>query len=87
MPCAGPDYSCNSLLSIRSPLGNVRVGAPVSGEPNPQRPSLIACAWIALREMIAHRRQRRTLGKLDERLLKDIGLTKAEADREADKLL
>jgi uncharacterized protein YjiS (DUF1127 family) len=30
MPCAGPDHSCNSLLSIRSPLGEVRLGEAIA---------------------------------------------------------
>lgn len=38
--------------------------------------------WIALREMIVHRRQRRALGELDDRLIRDVGLTKSEVERE-----
>lgn len=30
MPCAGPDHSCNSLLSIRSPFGEVRLGEAIA---------------------------------------------------------
>ena len=30
MPCAGPDHSCNSLLSIRSPLGEIRLGEAIA---------------------------------------------------------
>ncbi|MEM8554452.1 MAG: DUF1127 domain-containing protein [Pseudomonadota bacterium] len=37
----------------------------------------ILMRWIAL----AHQRQ--SLSKLDDRMLKDIGVTRAEADREA----
>jgi len=83
MPCAGPDNSCNSLLSIRSPLGEVRLGAPGPSGP----PSLLVRAILALREMLAHRRQRRALARLDNRLLRDIGVSREEAERESAKRL
>jgi uncharacterized protein YjiS (DUF1127 family) len=83
MPCAGPDHSCNSILTIRSPLGEVRLGAPNSTHPCPRSVWLLARAWIAMREAIAHRRQRRALKALDDQGLNDIGISKPEAEREA----
>jgi uncharacterized protein YjiS (DUF1127 family) len=85
MPCAGPDHSCNSILTIRSPLGEVRFGAPNSSHPSPQPVWLLARAWLALREAIAHRRQRRALAMLDTRGLNDIGVSRPDAAREARK--
>ena len=38
---------------------------------------------LRLRDMIALRRQRRALAKLDDRALKDIGLTTKDATQEA----
>jgi uncharacterized protein YjiS (DUF1127 family) len=82
MPCAGPDHSCNSILFIRSPLGEHRIGAPESGHPSPRPLWLLARGVIWLREALAHRRQRRALAKLDNRLLDDTGISRAAADRE-----
>jgi uncharacterized protein YjiS (DUF1127 family) len=86
MPCAGPDYSCNTLLSIRSPLGEVRLGAPGSAKPAPRPLWAFIRAFRALREMLAHRRQLRVLDELEPRLLEDVGVTPAEA-RDANRLL
>jgi uncharacterized protein YjiS (DUF1127 family) len=85
MPCVGPDHSCNSILTIRSPLGEVRLGAPNSTHPSPRPVWLLVRAWLALREAIAHRRQRRALKALDERRLKDIGVSRPDAERESRK--
>ncbi len=85
MPCAGPDHSCNSLLSVRSPLGEVCLAAPGSGGPESNRPSLFARLVLALREMAAHRRQRQALAALDEHGLQDIGVSAREAEREIHK--
>ena len=82
MPCAGPDHSCNSLISIRSPLGKVRLGAPVSAASGPRPRRLFIRMRLALREALAHRRQRRALAALDQRLLKDAGISEADAARE-----
>ncbi len=87
MPCAGSDHSCNSILTIRSPLGEVRLGAPNSAHPSPRPVWLLLRAWLALRETIAHRRQRRALAMLDMRGLSDIGISRPEAEREARKPL
>ena len=84
MPCTGPDYSCNSLISIRSPLGAVRPGTSNAASQGP-RPGPITRGWLALREMIAHRRQRRALAALDRRLLDDIGVSGDAAMREVSK--
>ena len=83
MPCAGPNYSCNSLLSIRSPLGEIHLGAPDSAIPAARSIWLVIKAYRASREALAHRRQRQSLRTLDTRLLRDIGLTRADVDEEA----
>ena len=83
MPCAGPGYSCNSLINIRSPLGDVRLGAPDSSVPSQRSIWLLVRAYLAVREVFAHHRQRRALRRLDPRLLRDIGVSKAEIEREA----
>ncbi|HEY7459200.1 MAG TPA: DUF1127 domain-containing protein [Xanthobacteraceae bacterium] len=85
MPCAGPDYSCNSLITIRSPLGEVRFGAPGSAAPSPRPIWTLVRACLAVGEAFAHRRQRRALAALDSQLLNDIGVSKADAVREARK--
>jgi uncharacterized protein YjiS (DUF1127 family) len=85
MPCAGPDYSCNSLITIRSPLGEVRIGAPNSEAPSPRPIWFFAKAYLAVREWFAHRGQRRALRELDEHLLDDVALTKRDATTEARK--
>ena len=43
----------------------------------------VASALAALAEMIAIRRQRAALGRLDDCRLADLGITRAEAAREA----
>jgi uncharacterized protein YjiS (DUF1127 family) len=83
MPCAGPDYSCNSLLTIRSPLGEMRVGAPESDAPSSRPIWFLAKMYLRAHEWLAHRVQRRALTNLDERLLHDIGVSDRDAKREA----
>lgn len=83
MPCAGPNYSCNSLLSIRSPLGEIRLGAPDSAKPAARPIWPVIRAYRASREALAHRRQRQSLRVLDTRLLRDIGLTRIDVEEEA----
>jgi len=83
MPCSGTDYSCNSLLTLRSPLGEIRIGAPKSAHPSPRLLWLLASSFLRLREAIAHRRQRRALKELDRRLLHDVGISEADVEREA----
>jgi uncharacterized protein YjiS (DUF1127 family) len=82
MPCAGPDFSCNSLLSIRSPLGEIRLGAPGSAKPAARWLWPFVRAWRVGREAIAHWHQRRALADLDPRLLQDIGVSQIQAARE-----
>lgn len=84
MPCAGPDYSCNSILTIRSPLGEVRIGAP--GSSAPSTVWFLARTYLSVREWFAHRRQRRELSGLDRRMLDDIGVEKSDAAKESGKL-
>jgi uncharacterized protein YjiS (DUF1127 family) len=86
MPCAGTDYSCNSLISIRSPLGEIRLGGAGSANPAPQPLWQVIRTFLAFREALAHRRQRRALRRLDPHLLRDIGVSKAEMEREASRL-
>ena len=86
MPCAGTDYSCNSLISIRSPLGEFRLGGPGSANPAPQPLWPVIRTFLAFREALAHRRQRRALRRLDPHLLRDIGVSEAEMEREASRL-
>lgn len=45
----------------------------------------ISHAWAALARMQQRRRERRQLAELDERLLRDIGIERADALREARK--
>jgi uncharacterized protein YjiS (DUF1127 family) len=85
MPCSGTDYSCNSLITLRSPLGELRIGAPQSAHPSPRLVWLLASSFLRLREAIAHRRQGRALAKLDERLLEDVGIKKASSPDETGK--
>jgi uncharacterized protein YjiS (DUF1127 family) len=85
MACAGPDYSCNSLVTIRSPLGEFRLGATRGVSRGPRAIRLAVRAYLALREAFAHRRQRRVLAVLDPRVLHDIGISRHRAVREADK--
>jgi len=82
MPCAGPDHSCNSLISIRSPFGEVRLGAPGSAKPGPPLLGPFIRICLALREALAHRRQRGALALLDKHLLKDAGISEADAAQE-----
>ena len=58
MPCAGPDYSCNSLITIRSPLGEMRIGAPQSDAPSSRPIWFLAKTYLLVREWFAHRKQR-----------------------------
>jgi uncharacterized protein YjiS (DUF1127 family) len=83
MPCSGTDYSCNSLITLRSPLGELRIGAPKSAHPSPRLLWLLASSLFRLRETVAHHRQRRTLKELDRRLLHDVGISEADIEREA----
>jgi uncharacterized protein YjiS (DUF1127 family) len=83
MPCAGTEYSCNSLISIRSPLGEIRLGGPGSANPAPQPLWLVMRTFLMFREALAHRRQRRALRRLDPHLQRDIGVSGAELEREA----
>jgi len=83
MPCSGTDYSCNSLLTLRSPLGELRIGAPKSAHPSPRLIWLLAGSFLRLREAIAHRRQRRALKELDRLLLHDVGISEADIEWEA----
>jgi uncharacterized protein YjiS (DUF1127 family) len=82
MPCAGPDHSCNSVIFIRSPLGEVRLGVPDSAKSSSGPIQLFVAVYRAIREALAHRRQRRALGELDRRLLDDIGVSQADAEAE-----
>ena len=85
MPCAGPGYSCNSLITIRSPLGEVRLGAPESAAPSSRPIWFLAKTYLLVREWLAHREQRRALDALDPHLLNDIGISKPDAASEAHK--
>jgi uncharacterized protein YjiS (DUF1127 family) len=83
MPCAGPDHSCNTVLSIRSPLGEMGLGPPGSAKPAARPLWPIVRTWRLWREAIAHWRQRQALLELDQRLLNDIGRTRGQAAEEA----
>jgi hypothetical protein len=56
MAYGGTDYSCNSVLLIRSPLGEVRVGEqqPTHPSARPFRP--LVRGFIRIREAFAQRR-------------------------------
>ena len=86
MPCAGIDYSCNSPISIRSPLGEIRLGGPGSANAAPRPLWPVIRTFLAFREALAHKRQRQALRRLDPHLLRDIGVSEAEMEREASRL-
>ena len=58
-----------SLPALSAPWSHFRRMAP-------RRWPRVIGTWIE------HHRQRRALAELDDRLLKDIGITRSEADRE-----
>lgn len=68
---AGPRACGHHLPSVRA-------------EPR-RRPAATDSLWRVIALWIARRRQRQELADLDEHLLKDIGLTRAEARHEAAK--
>ena len=84
MPCASPNHSCNSLLSIRSPLGEVRVGAHAPPDLLPRsrlwRPILAVAEWLA-REQLRHAAR-----EIDPRLIDDLAASDPEAACEIRKL-
>ena len=45
----------------------------------------VAAAWRMIARWIERRRQRDALARLDDRALRDIGITRAEAARECEK--
>ena len=58
----------------------------VAPQPNRWGQELARYAWLVrLREWRRRRRSRTSLSQLDERMLKDIGVTYAEAEREANR--
>jgi uncharacterized protein YjiS (DUF1127 family) len=58
----------------------------VAPQPSHPRQELAGHPWLArLREWARRRRSRTLLVQLDDYLLKDIGITYAEAEREANK--
>ena len=44
-----------------------------------------AAAWVLISRWIGRCRERDALGELDDRLLRDIGITRADAERECRK--
>lgn len=78
MPCASANLSCSSLITIRSPFGEMRFGAPKSAAPSAPLVWMLVCTVLEVQEAFAHRRQRRALLALDARLLRDIGLSPAD---------
>jgi uncharacterized protein YjiS (DUF1127 family) len=77
-----PDYSCNSVLVIRSPLGEIRIGDQRSTFPSPRPFRLLVRRFIRIRESLAQRRQPLALSEPDRGLPKDAGISKAEAGNE-----
>ena len=45
----------------------------------------VAAAWVLLARWIERSRQRKALAALDDHQLRDIGITRADAGREAEK--
>jgi uncharacterized protein YjiS (DUF1127 family) len=84
MACADFKYSCNSIISIRSPPGEIRIGAPKSAAPSARPLWLLFVAIGRAREWFEHRKQKRALARLDKRLLDDIGLSKADVWERSD---
>ncbi len=75
-------------MVMRSPVPSVLADRPVAGFP--AAPTyvryLIRRSWLqVIATWIARSRQRRDLADLSDHLLKDIGLTRAQAAREAAK--
>lgn len=89
MSCSSPNYFCNTLISIRDPSHPEDVGATGAGARQASllpfhdaRASLPARLYCAIREAFERRRQRRAR---DSHPLADIGVSGAEAEREAHK--
>jgi uncharacterized protein YjiS (DUF1127 family) len=68
-------------------MTRVSTAVPSSFTPDSEQAAPCPCdGWIArLCRMAKRRRQRRALGELDERLLRDVGIAAEDARTEADK--
>jgi uncharacterized protein YjiS (DUF1127 family) len=75
MPCAGPNLSCNPLPDIRSSLSQVRPGEIDAQVSTIARAYFLRRALNAVHEYFQHRTQRRDLAALNERLLRDVGIS------------
>lgn len=70
-----------SFLSHDRPEPRLRLAASRRPDPDRDRSSVLALALAAWRR----RRSRNHLAAFDDHMLKDIGVTRAEAEREANK--
>ncbi len=59
--------------------------ADVSGDHPAQWPGRLFAAWLAIEAALERRRQRCLLLALDDRALKDFGVSRCDAEREAAK--
>lgn len=84
MPCASPNHSCNSLLSIRSPLGEVRLSAHAPSDLRPG--SRLWRVILAVAEWLAREQLRHAAREIDPRIIDQIAATDPEAAREIRKL-
>ena len=69
-------------ISRAAAIGHPRASAPLAAWGRALRARL---DYMAIRAWIDRGRQRRALGELDDRLLEDIGLSRADARRESAK--
>ncbi|MEX2127894.1 MAG: hypothetical protein WD871_06575 [Xanthobacteraceae bacterium] len=86
MPCASPNYSCNSLISIRSPFGEVRLGASDWAAPGFRPIARFSRAFLVGSEWFARQRLRYAARELNQSLLDDIAASDPEAACEIRKL-
>lgn len=85
MPCADPAYSCNSLLTIRSPLGEVRLHASAPTPPR-ARAQRVVCVLRAAVEAFALARLRSMAREIDQRAIDELAVSNPAAARELRKL-
>jgi hypothetical protein len=86
MPCAGPAYSCNSLIVIRSPLGELRLHAAAPAPPQGSTRRRLARALRAAAERFARARLGYMAREIDPWAIDRLAASDPEAARELRKL-